>query len=417
MNYTLKDLLLIQSFDLSGLMEEYRLFFIGLLPSAFILSLLFEYFSSLDPFSVVKRVIGSILILCTVESFYYQSVHASLDVADGILNKQRNIIFSESGGWGRWFDFRTSKKKKDFYKEYNLFTGFMDMLKAHLFYDSANDLFTIILTFISKVCFIILKLIYSLVYYLGFGLVGIPCLLFLFSGLTGVMRGAVSSWLWLLVAPHVLVFILIMIGNEISQGYVQGQVIGGSIMGTVLIFVLALFIVFVPVITNFILSGVGVSGAGGAIAAIASIGTGFVMSLPKKTFQSAFFLSLGTTTPFKMLANFIRERFTSSSSQDSSQKPLIPMLNKDSLNKKMDIKKIPGEKGGIMLTEKKENVSPNEWNYLAKAKYHLRGVKPSSSLNQNKPKFTLDDGPTPRPSRPSQSFRSPSDTNITKGKK
>ena len=137
MNNTIKDLLLIQSFDLSTMMEEYRLFFIGLLPSAFILALLFEYFSSLEPLSVVKRVIGSILILCTVESFYYQSVHASINAADEVLRQQEtgNILLRDSGTIKGWVDLRFRKKKEAFYKERNLFTRLMDSLKAHLFYD------------------------------------------------------------------------------------------------------------------------------------------------------------------------------------------------------------------------------------------------------------------------------------------
>ena len=78
----------------------------------------------------------------------------------------------------------------------------------------------------------------------------------------------VLSYLWCLILPHVLVFIISMIGSEINKGYISGQIIGGSMIGTALLFVLTLFIAFTPLITAMILNGSGVSQAGGIIATI-----------------------------------------------------------------------------------------------------------------------------------------------------
>ena len=218
--------------------------------------------------------------------------------------------------------------------------------------------------------------------------------------------------------PHVLVFILIMIGNEISRGYLQGQVIGASIMGTVLVFVLALFIAFVPLITNFILSGVGISGAGGAVASIAAIGSGFVMSLPKKTFQTALFIASGSTSPLMKYAKAFKDGLVKSfsSPQGSSKKNPFFFKGSNSSKEKMDLKKLPGEKGGVMISEANKSLSSTdkEWNTFAKSRHRFRDVKTPSRV-QNRPKFSLDDRPMSRPSRPSQSFRSPSTTSAVKG--
>ncbi len=294
MNSIMRDLLLVQSFNLDTLIEEYRLFFLGLLPSVFILAVIVEYFDRLEPFALVKRAVISILILTTVTSVYEKSISASMDTADQVLRgqKQQNILIMDLfDGFNHW-DSMTKDKKKDFFKEQNALTGALSFLKYHIFDSFINDGFTITIYFITKLCFLILKVVYSLVYYLGYGLIGIPCLIYLFPSMGNVLRGAILSYLWCLVIPHVLVFIISMIGTEINKGYVSGQIIGGSMMGTAFLFILTLFVAFSPLIGAMILNGSGISQAGGIIA---SIGANYVMNLPKKTVNSAAIMMTGGT--------------------------------------------------------------------------------------------------------------------------
>ena len=96
---------------------------------------------------------------------------------------------------------------------------------------------------------------------------GIPCLLYLFTKTQGAMKGAVTTFVWLLVAPHVLVFMMTIISSEINKGY-HGQILGGSIAGTALLIVLAIFIAFVPLITTMLISITGVSSAGSIISTL-----------------------------------------------------------------------------------------------------------------------------------------------------
>ena len=55
MNNVMKSLLLIESFDLNHLVEEYREFFLAILPSVFIFAVIVEYFDRLEPFSLLRR--------------------------------------------------------------------------------------------------------------------------------------------------------------------------------------------------------------------------------------------------------------------------------------------------------------------------------------------------------------------------
>ena len=277
-----KELLLVQSFNLSSLIEEYRLFFLSLIPSVFILAVIIEYLDRLEPFSLVKRTFISVLILTTVTSFYEQSINSSMDTADQVLKEQKsqNILLMDFFEGISHRNVLSENDEKDFFKDQNFLTGTMAFIKHHLFDSFVNDGFTITIYFITKLCFIILKVVYSLVYYLGYGLMGIPCLIYLFPSMGNVLRGAILSYLWCLIVPHVLVFIISMIGTEINNGYVSGNIIGGSMMGTAFLFILTLFIAFTPLIGAMILNGSGISQAGGIIA---TIGANYVMNLPKTT--------------------------------------------------------------------------------------------------------------------------------------
>lgn len=304
MNNSIKDLLLVQSLTLGDLIEQYRLFFIALLPSVFIVAVIVEYLDRIEPFALMKRVFISILVLVSVTEIYESSISASIESADEFLATQKtgNILLMDMmDGAKSWWDLNSKLDNKRFYKDQNLLTGTLSFLKYQLFDSFVNDGLTVSVYFITKLCFVILKVVYSLVYYLGYGLIGIPCLIYLFPSMGNVLRGGILSFLWCLIVPHVLVFVISLIGSEINKGYSSGQIIGGSLMGTTLLFVLSLFIAFTPLIAAMILNGSGISQAGGIIA---TMGANYVMNLPKDTMNSsAVLMSGGALGPKMALAN------------------------------------------------------------------------------------------------------------------
>ena len=128
----MKDLLLIQSLDLGFLIEKYRLFFIGLLPSVFILAIIIEYFDRLEPFTLVKRAFISVLILTSITSFYNQTIDASMSAADEVMQNQvsGNILMMDMfNGVQKWDQVRHDKTKHNFYKDKNALMGTFAFLK------------------------------------------------------------------------------------------------------------------------------------------------------------------------------------------------------------------------------------------------------------------------------------------------
>ena len=278
----IKDLLLIKTPDMGALMEDYRLFFAGLLPAVFMIALIVEHVTAINPEGLLKRAAISVLLLSCVGLFYHKSVAASMEAADAALRLQRiknPLLMDMLGSKAHTLRIDKSAGNDRFFGKGGFFKGVLKFFKYHLFASPVNDAFTLGVMFVTKICFVILKIVYSLVYWIGLALFGIPCLIHLLPGMAGVLRGALTSFLWCLALPHVLVIILSVLGSEINRGYAAGQVIGDSVAGTALLFVMALMVAFVPLITSFILSGGGVSHAGSVIAAM---GVNLAANLPKR---------------------------------------------------------------------------------------------------------------------------------------
>ena len=299
MNSSLTDLLLIQSFNLDKLIEEYRVFFLSLLPSLFLVACLIEYFDRMDSFALVRRAFIAILILTSVTSFYKSSIEMSIRAADVKLQDQKtsNVFLMDFIDASKFVHNSRKNNDESFNKESNFLTGSLKFLKHHFFTSFVNDGFTTVVYFIGQLCIQIIKVVYSLVYYLGYGLIGIPCLLYLFPTMGNILRGAILSYVWCLIVPHILVFVLSMISSEINTGYSADQIIGGSIAGTVLLFIMTLLIAFTPLIGMMIVNGSGMAQAGGVIA---SIGANYVMNLPKQTVNNGAMLISGQKVGPKM---------------------------------------------------------------------------------------------------------------------
>lgn len=300
MEAIIKPLLLIDGITLTRLIEDYRLFFISLLPSIFLVAVIIEYFDRLEPFSLLKRTFISILILTNVTTIYTSTIDASFKVADQKLQEQRykNVFLLDMLDANKHLNKLQNEENKSFYKNNNLLIGTFAFIKHHMFDSFINDSFTVTTYFIAQLCFIILKAVYSLVYYLGIGLIGIPCLIYLLPSMGNVLRGGIITYIWCLVIPHILVFVLTVIGTEINQGYSSGSIIGGSLTGTAFLFLLTLFIAFTPLIGTFILAGSGIAQAGGIIA---SIGANWIMNLPRKSFDTSFNMATGGPIGHKAL--------------------------------------------------------------------------------------------------------------------
>lgn len=300
----MSELLLIKNINIDILIKEYHSFFIELLPTIFMLAVIVEYLDRVQPIALLKRTFVSILVLTSVGSAYFSGIDYSMKKADESLNSvsQNNILLMDMFSGMKEIAKKNISARANSFKKLEFNTGnIANFIKFHLFDRFINDGFMVGVFFIAKLCFLILKGVFSLAYYLGYGLIGIPCLVYLFPSMGNVLRGGALTYLWCLTIPHVLVFILNLLGSEIERGYEAGQVIGGTLEGTALLAFMALFIAFSPLISMMILNG---SGVGQAVGVVATVGANAIMNLPANTINmAASALNGGMLGPKMALAN------------------------------------------------------------------------------------------------------------------
>lgn len=310
MNTHIKDLLLIENMGIGELIETYREFFLAMIPGVFVIAAIVEYFDRLEPLSLMRRVLIAILILSSITHIYEKSIMASMDAANTIVENQKfkNVLLMD------FFDYSFYSPSDpsifDFSKDEGALSGALSFLKYHLFSKRVNDLFTLGIYFFNSFCFIILKIVYSLVYYLGYALIGIPCLIYIFPTMGNVLRGAILSYIWCLAMPHVLAIIISIIGVVINNGYQSGNIIGSSLWGTALLCAFSLCVVFSTLITVMILNGSGVAQTGGILAAM---GANIAVSIPKRSVNSLAAVVTGGPLGAKTMAAAKGASFVASS--------------------------------------------------------------------------------------------------------
>ena len=244
----IKDILLIQDKSIVLLHRELLSFCGYFVAPFFTVALVLEYLGAMDFGDVVKRLLIAVLVMSSFFYFHKTASDASLDFASDTLKKvsPRNLFMK------KWSEKKVRTK---------LPSGW-DYVWLGNSQDNINDLFGTALFLMSKILFIVLKLIYSTVYHLNYVFSGYTALCFFFKWTQGALRGTFLSLGWCVLQPFVLVAILCIVGNSFDQSSLKGEVVGSGVDHMVWLFGVSLLIVATPIITYTLISGGGVQGAG-----------------------------------------------------------------------------------------------------------------------------------------------------------
>ena len=249
MNTTfIKDILLIEEPSAVRFYKEIMAICGYFLAPFFTLALVLEYFGAMDFGGVVKRLL---IIVLVMNSFFY--IHAtasdtSLEFASYTLKKAspRNLFMK------KWYERKVRTK---------LPSGW-DYFWIGNSKETINDLFGTALFLLSKILFIVLKLIYSTVYHLNYAFSGYTALCYFFKWTEGALRGTFLSLVWCVLQPFVLVGVLCIVGNSFDESALRGEVAGSGVDHMAWLFGVSLLIVATPIITYNLITGAGVQGAG-----------------------------------------------------------------------------------------------------------------------------------------------------------
>lgn len=238
---------------------------------AFIFSLLLEYFGEMKFYEVVKKLILVLVFMTFFYAIHKEGVELSLSGSVELLKEvsPRNLFIK------KWTQVKM-RTKEDVKKDNSFLKSVENFIVPNF-----NDYVATIFFVLSKLCLLVVRLVYSTVYHLTYIFAPITALLFFFPVTRGALSGTIISSLWCMLMPFVLVAIFAIIGNSFTSFANNGESIISSLDQVLWFFGLCFLIALSPVFTMGLLKGAGVSMSGTASTMLMlNSGTKILSALP-----------------------------------------------------------------------------------------------------------------------------------------
>jgi len=271
----MKSMLLLDVPNISNLrlgVENYSKVFLLV---AFVGALTWEFVTDMKFMAVVKNLVLALIFMGCFYQFHTKAVELSFKASEELLREvsPRNIFLK------KWNEVKVSKLE-------NGNGSFIDKVLV----PNINDLLGTALYLVSKVCILILKLIYTTVYYFTFIFAPVTAVLSFIPISKNAMGGTITSSLWCILLPLVLAVFLALVGNTVQMPSENGQLAVTSMDQLIWIFGITLLMLLTPSLTFTLIKGsiastadaVGVKMTGVGAKALASIP--FVYGLGQKIF-------------------------------------------------------------------------------------------------------------------------------------
>lgn len=232
----------------------------------FIFALIFDASSKIpNPSSVLKRFFIALLIIFSIPIYYEKVVEFGFDLGDSILKEQKSGLISN---WLKFKRMAESQSKKEKIK-----TDVLTTVKSFFYFDGSDyvEKAAAILIFI---CILMIKIIYSTVYYCMYCASGILAVLSIFPGFQNHTLGILKSILYLIITV-VLVALVLSFMNEILVFEVSDQGFIKTLSGIAQFIVLCFVLLGTLKIAQSIVNGKGAEGWAGNMGSMLGAGLAF----------------------------------------------------------------------------------------------------------------------------------------------
>jgi hypothetical protein len=235
----LKSMLLLDEPNISGLrlgIENYSKAFILV---SFTGALVWEFFNEMKFMGVVKNLVLALVFMGFFYQFHTEAVDLSFKASEALLREvsPRNIFLRS------WSEVKVKTTETS--------NSFVDKFIV----PNLNDLLGTALFLLSKVCVWILKLIYTTVYHFTYLFAPITAVLSFFPVSKGSMSGTITSSLWCILLPLVLVVFLALVGNAVQIPAQHGELAISSMDHLIWIFGITLLMLLAPSFTFSLIKG------------------------------------------------------------------------------------------------------------------------------------------------------------------
>lgn len=255
MNDFLKDMLLVSSSESVLLAKEMSILALYFIMPAFLIALVIEYFNDWDFLGIIKKLILILLFLGFYPPIHQRAVDLSLNSAGQILKKisPKNLFIK------KWLDTKVQTKEK---ADWN----FLDKFAI----PNLNDILGTSLFVFSKIFLWLLKLIYSTVFHLTAVFIPIAGILSFIPISNRAANGIMLSTIWCVALPFVVVGILALVGNSVSESALGGEMALLKMENIVWLFGITFLLLLSPLITLMLIRGDGLANAGSSIGSMFS---------------------------------------------------------------------------------------------------------------------------------------------------
>jgi hypothetical protein len=265
----IKSMLLLDEPNLSGLRHGIENSAKAFLAVSFIGALSWEFLTEMKFMGVVKNLVLALVFMGCFYEFHTKAVDLSFKASEELLREvsPRNIFLR------KWAEVKVkTSETTDGSSKFNFIEKFA--------IPNLNDLLGTALFLLSKICILILKLIYTTVYHFTYIFAPITAILSFIPTSKNSMAGTVTSSLWCILLPFVLVVFLAMVGNSIQIPAENGQLAISSMDQLIWIFGITLLMLLVPSFTFMLIKGSVASTADAIGVKMTGIGAKALISLP-----------------------------------------------------------------------------------------------------------------------------------------
>ncbi|MDO9183798.1 MAG: hypothetical protein Q7U04_15390 [Bacteriovorax sp.] len=261
----IRSMLLLEEPNISGLrlgIESYAKVFLSV---AFVGALTWEFLTDMKFMAVVKNLVLALVFMGCFYEFHTKAVDLSFTASEELLREvsPHNIFLR------KWTEVKV--KTTD-----NSSSNFIEKIAI----PNLNDLLGTALFLMSKVCILILKLIYTTVYYFTFIFAPITAVLSFLPVSKHSMAGTITSSLWCILLPFVLVVFLALVGNSVQMPAENGNLSVSSMDQLIWIFGITLLMLLAPSFTFSLIKGSVASTADAVGIKMTGVGAQALISLP-----------------------------------------------------------------------------------------------------------------------------------------
>jgi hypothetical protein len=235
----IRSMLLIDQPNITGLriaIESYSKVFLAV---AFTSALVWEFLGGMKFLEIVKNLVLALVFMGCFYQFHTKAVDLSFQASEELLREvsPRNIFLRK---WSE-VKVKTTESSK----------GFVDKFVI----PNLNDLLGTALFLMSKICIWILKLIYTTVYHFTYIFAPVTAVLSFIPASNKSMAGTITSSLWCILLPFVLVVFLALVGNTVQIPAHNGELAISSMDQLIWIFGITLLMLLAPSFTFSLIKG------------------------------------------------------------------------------------------------------------------------------------------------------------------